>query len=126
MRRLSPRQLRRMQARMLGNLGLDLRELGTAEEVVIRLPDKELVVKGAKVLGMKVEGEMIYQILGGEDEERTPGEAVEEEAVYEPSQEDVLLVAAQAGVGEEEARRALVEVQGDLAKAILLLKSSKR
>ena len=125
MRRLSPRQLRRMQARMLGNLGLDLRELGTAEEVVIRLPDKELVVKGAKVLGMKVEGEMIYQILGGEVEERTPGEAVEE-AVYEPSQEDVLLVAAQAGVGEEEARRALVEVQGDLAKAILLLKSSKR
>ncbi len=111
---------------MLGNLGLDLRELGTAEEVVIRLPDKELVVKGAKVLGMKVEGEMIYQILGGEVEERTPGEAVEEEAVYEPSQEDVLLVAAQAGVGEEEARRALVEVQGDLAKAILLLKSSKR
>ena len=110
---------------MLGNLGLDLRELGTAEEVVIRLPDKELVVKGAKVLGMKVEGEMIYQILGGEVEERTPGEAVEE-AVYEPSQEDVLLVAAQAGVGEEEARRALVEVQGDLAKAILLLKSSKR
>lgn len=112
---------------MLGNLGLDLKELGTAEEVVIKLPDRELVVRGAKILGMKVEGEMIYQILGGEVEERVPGEAVEEEeAAYEPSQEDVLLVAAQAGVGEEEARRALIEVQGDLAKAILLLKSSRK
>jgi len=126
LRKLSPRQLRRMQARMLGGLGLNLEELGVAEEVVIRLPDKELVVKGPNVLGMRVEGETIYQVIGGEVEERAPGQAPEVEEAYEPSQEDVMLVASQAGVGEDEARRALVEVGGDLAKAILLLKSGKK
>ncbi|MCD6536232.1 MAG: nascent polypeptide-associated complex protein [Thaumarchaeota archaeon] len=123
MRKLSPRQLRRMQARMLGNLGLDLKELGTAEEVVIRLQDKELVLKNPSVVEMRIEGESIYQIIGGELEEREAEQKMEE--VYEPSQEDIALVAAQAGVGEEEAKNALIEAEGDLAKAILLLKSKK-
>ncbi|RLG04389.1 MAG: hypothetical protein DRN61_03130 [Thaumarchaeota archaeon] len=121
MRRLSPRQLRRLQARMLGNLGLDLKELGKADQVIIRFPDKEIILEGPNVLEMKVENESIYQIVGGE---RVEGEIMEE-AKYEPSEEDVALVAAQAGVSEEEARNALIEAGGDLAKAILILKSRK-
>ena len=121
MRRLSPRQLRRLQARMLGNLGLDLKELGKADQVIIRFPDKEIILEGPNVLEMKVENESIYQIVGGE---RVEGEMMEE-AKYEPSEEDLALVAAQAGVSEEEARNALIEAGGDLAKAILLLKSRK-
>ncbi len=121
MRRLSPRQLRRLQARMLGNLGLDLKELGKADQVIIRFPDKEIILEGPNVLEMKVENESIYQIVGGE---RVEGEIMEE-AKYEPSEEDIALVAAQAGVGEEEARNALIEAEGDLAKAILILKSRK-
>ena len=121
MRRLSPRQLRRLQARMLGNLGLDLKELGKADQVIIRFPDKEIILEGPNVLEMKVENESIYQIVGGE---RVEGEIMEE-AKYEPSEEDIALVAAQAGVGEEEARNALIEAGGDLAKAILILKSRK-
>lgn len=126
MKKLSPRQLRRMQARMLGSLGLDLKELGAAEEVVLRFQDKELVIRGPSVMAMKIEDETIYQIIGGEVEERAPA-AVEEAAEprYTPSEEDVMLVAAQAGVSEEEARWALTETSGDLAKAILLLKSRK-
>ena len=122
MRKISPRQLRRMQSRLLGNLGLDLKELGTAEEVIIRFPDRELVLKGPAVVEMKLEKESIYQLIGGELEEKAVEEA---EARYEPSQEDVLLVASQAGVSEEEAKNALIEVNGDLAKAILLLKAKK-
>ena len=121
MRRLSPRQLRRLQARMLGNLGLDLKELGKADQVIIRFPDKEIILEGPNVLEMKVENESIYQIVGGE---RVEGKIMEE-AKYEPSEEDVALVAAQAGVSEEEARNALIEAGGDLAKAILILKSRK-
>ncbi len=108
---------------MLGNLGLDLKELGTAEEVVIKLQDKELVLKNPSVVEMRIEGESIYQIIGGELEEREAEHRMEE--AYEPSQEDIALVAAQAGVGEEEAKNALIEAEGDLAKAILLLKSKK-
>lgn len=121
MRRLSPRQLRRLQARMLGNLGLDLKELGKAEQVVIRFSDREIILEGPNVFEMRVENESIYQIVGGE---RVEKKALEE-AKYEPSEEDVMLVAAQAGVSEEEARAALIETGGDLAKAILLLKSRK-
>jgi len=120
MRRVSPRQLRRLQAKMLGNLGLDVKELGRASRIVIELDDKTIIVENANVFEMRVENESIFQIVGGEVSE---GGKVEEK--YEPSNEDVMLVAAQAGVSEEEARSALREANGDLAKAILLLKSKK-
>ncbi len=124
MRKLSPRQLRRMQSRLLGNLGLDLKELGQAEEVVVRFENREIVIRGPNIVEMKIEGEKILQVIGGETEERAP-ETVSEEA-YEPSQDDILLVATQAGVSEEEAAQALKDTGGDLAKAIMLLRSRKR
>jgi len=106
---------------MLGNLGLDVKELGRASRIVIELDGKTIIVENANVFEMRVEDESIFQIVGGEVSE---GEKIEEER-YEPSSEDVMLVAAQAGVSEEEARSALIEANGDLAKAILLLKSRK-
>lgn len=109
-----------MQAKMLGNLGLDVKELGRASRIMIELDDKTIIVENANVFEMRVENESIFQIVGGEVSE---GGKVEEK--YEPSNEDVMLVAAQAGVSEEEARSALREANGDLAKAILLLKSKK-
>ncbi len=125
MKKLPARQLRRMQARMLESLGLNLKELGVAEEVIIRLQDKELRIKNPSIMFMKIENENIYQVIGGEVEEvETTVEKPVEEA-YQPSQEDIMLVAVQAGVSEEEAKNALVETNGDLAKAILLLKSRK-
>ncbi len=125
MKKLPARQLRRMQARMLESLGLNLKELGVAEEVIIRLQDKELRIRNPAVMFMKIENEGVYQIIGGKVEELAPsiGEKVEE--AYIPSEEDVVLVAMQAGVSEDEARNALIETGGDLAKAILLLKSRK-
>ncbi|MEM1677284.1 MAG: nascent polypeptide-associated complex protein [Nitrososphaerota archaeon] len=125
MKKIPPRVLRRMQARMLGNLGLDLKEVQGVEEVVIKMQDKDIKIKSPAVLMMKLEGEVICQIVGGEvsEEQRIVEEVVEEG--YTPSDEDVFLVSSQAGVSEDEARRALIEAGGDLAKAILLLKSRK-
>ena len=105
---------------MLGNLGLDVKELGKADQVVIRFADQEIIIEGPNVLEMRIENESIYQVIGGE---RVESEAEEEK--YEPVEEDVMLVAAQAGVSEEEARNALIEANGDLAKAILILKAKK-
>ena len=123
MRRISPRRLRRMQARMLSGLGLDLKELGAADEVLIKFPDKQLLIRGASVIQVNLEGERVFQLIGGEVEEKEAEELIEEE--YVPPEEDVALVAAQAGVDENLAREALKEVRGDLAKAILLLKSKR-
>ncbi|OYT67416.1 MAG: hypothetical protein B6U65_03325 [Candidatus Wolframiiraptor sp. EX4484-121] len=123
MRKISPRRLRRMQARMLSGLGLDLKELGAADEVLIKFPDKQLLIRGASVIQVNLEGERVFQLIGGEVEEKEAEELIEEE--YVPPEEDVALVAAQAGVDENLAREALKEVRGDLAKAILLLKSKR-
>ncbi len=120
MKRVPPRQLRRLQAKMLSNLGLDVKEIGRAGRVVIELDDREIVIENANVFEMKLENESIFQIVGGE-----VSEGLKREERYEPSSEDVMLVAAQAGVSDEEARNALIEANGDLAKAILLLKSRR-
>ncbi len=103
--------------RVLKRMGLELKELEGVEEVVIRMKDKELVIKGAVVSEVSGKGMRSFQIMGGEIEERE----VEEKACY--TEEDVLLVAQQAGVSKERAEAALKEAEGDLAKAILMLTS---
>lgn len=125
MKKVPARQLRRMQTRMLESLGLNLKELGVAEEVIIRLPDKELRIKNPAVMSMKIENEEVYQIIGGKVEEIVPSIEKAIGEAYTPSEEDIIIVATQAGVSEDEAKNALIEADGDLAKAILLLKSKK-
>jgi len=123
LRRVSPRALRRMQERLLSSAGIEVNELGEAD-VTIDFGDRKVTLRRAKVV--QVEGPIgkMYQIVGGEE---VSGEAVPSapgaEQGIEISEEDVALVAAQAGVSEEEARRALIEAGGDLARAILSLRS---
>ncbi len=126
MRRISPRALRRMQERILSSAGIEVSELGEAN-VTIDFGDRRITLRRAKVV--EVEGPIgkMYQIVGGEEvqvEEFSP--PPEAQQAIEVSEEDVALVAAQAGVSEEEARRALIEAGGDLAKAILSLRSKGR
>lgn len=123
MRRMSRRELRRMQSRMLQGMGLDVEELGKAVEVTLDFGEKRLVVKEPSVISMTLEEEKVFQVVGGtvSEEEKEEGEAPREEVAV--SDDDVAIVAAQAGVSLEEARIGLIEAQGDLARAILLLKS---
>ncbi|MDW8084266.1 MAG: nascent polypeptide-associated complex protein [Candidatus Caldarchaeum sp.] len=122
MKRLSPREMRRAQERMLKSLGLDIEEVGQAEEVVIKLSDRTIVLKGPNVLAVKTGGEKIFQLVGGELSEETKPETMH---AYVPSEEDISLVMAQAGVSEEDAKNALYQSGGDLAKAILMLRSRR-
>lgn len=88
------------------------------EEVVIRTAGKEIVVEAPDVAILEVQGQKIFQVTGGKITERA--------AERKPSgiaEEDVKLVADQTGKSMEEARKALDESGGDLAKAILLLQS---
>ena len=64
-----------------------------------------------------MQGQKIFQVTGGKVTEK-----VAERKLRIP-EEDVRLVADQTRKSSEDARRALEECEGDLAKAILLLQS---
>lgn len=113
-RRISPRDTKRMMQRM----GMSMDAVPDVEEVVIRTAGKEIVVEAPDVAILEVQGQKIFQVTGGKITERA--------AERKPSgiaEEDVKLVADQTGKSMEEARKALDESGGDLAKAILLLQS---
>lgn len=116
MRGISPRELQRM-LQAVKKAGLSIEQLEGVESVVFKFRDKEVVVKNPQVTSMKVGGQTIFQVAG-EVEERPL--IVEEEVSI--SEEDVQLVASQACVSLEEARKALKATKGDLARAILYLK----
>jgi nascent polypeptide-associated complex subunit alpha len=125
MKKLSPRELRRLQSKMLQ--GLDLKNYGIANEVIINFNDKKIIIKSPSITSLKLEGEQVFQIIGGETSEEKTETPLEEkeEVVLEIKEDDIILVAQQANVSMEEAKKALQETNGDLAKAILLLKSRK-
>ena len=88
-----------------------MKEIPGVEEVIIHTTEKEIIIKNPTVSQVVAQGLQIYQIMGGVVEERQLSKRY--------SEEDVLLVAQQAGVSKEVARAALEETNGDLAMAIL-------
>jgi nascent polypeptide-associated complex subunit alpha len=90
------------------------------EEVIIRTPSKEIVIEAPEVAIVNVQGQKIFQVAGGKVSERAPQRTAGAPKI---SEEDVQLVAGQTGKSPEQARAALMDSEGDLAKAILLLQS---
>jgi len=118
-RPMSPRDAKRMQARMRQI------ELEGVEEVIIRFADKETVIYTPTVMKAFIPGMVesdTFQIVGpGTDRPRGTGEGAVAGVNFTDS--DVELVMAQSGVSEEKAREALEEENGDLAGAIVRLKT---
>jgi nascent polypeptide-associated complex subunit alpha len=118
---MSPKKMKGM----LKNMGINIDELENVSEVVIRMPDKEIVISNPSVAIMDSHGTRSYQISGDESE-RAPsssGQETAEEPPLEILDSDVQLVAAQTGAGLPEAKAALQEAKGDLAAAIIKLSS---
>ena len=91
-------------------MGMQMSQID-AEEVIIKTPDKEIVISNPQVSKVKAMGQETFQITG-EISER-PREDI--------SEEDVEMVAEQAKVSKEEARETLEETK-DIAEAIMRLK----
>jgi nascent polypeptide-associated complex subunit alpha len=115
-RRVNPREAKRMMQRM----GMNMDAVEGVTEVVIRTSSREIFIQEPEVAILQVQGQKIYQVAGGTVVERAP--TVEKKAQV-ISEEDARLVADQTGKSLEEAKKALEECQGDLAKAILFLQS---
>lgn len=117
---------RRSMERQMRKAGVDYQQMDGATEVIIRFPDKELVIPEPQIIMMQAQGENIYQIIGQAEERTTTastevGIEVPAESKVKFSEEDVQLVASQASVTEEQARAALQQAEGNLAKAIISL-----
>ena len=110
---MNPKQMKQMQ-RQMKKMGMDMKELKNVKEVIIRLEDKELIIPNAEVSLMNVMGQETYQVTGKAQEVE-----IEEELII--TDEDIEMVANQAGVSKDEAEQALIDTNGDLAEAILKL-----
>ena len=128
---LGSRQMRRRMAQQ----GIDMDQID-ASRVIIEGSDKTLIIEQPEVMLMKQAGQEIYQIIGQAEEVSPDSLSIEsdqniqeleplEESEVKPTitENDIMLVAAQAMVEKDEAESVLKECNGDIAKAILFLKN---
>ncbi len=118
-RRMNPREQKRMMQRM----GMNMDSVPDVQQVIIRTASKDIVIDEPEVAILQVQGQKMYQVIGGQVSEQAPSAHMGAVAPAKPSfsEEDVQLVADQTGKSLDKAREALEESGGDLAKAILLL-----
>ena len=83
-----------------------------ATQVIIKTPSKNLIINNPVVQKISMMGEESLQITGD----------IEEESI---SEDDINTVSKQANVSKEKAKEALTKFNGDLAEAILYLKSNE-
>jgi nascent polypeptide-associated complex subunit alpha len=100
-------------------MGLNMDAVPDVEQVVIKTGTKEITIEQPEVAIVQMQGQKIFQVTGG-----TVTEKAAERKPLGVAEEDVRLVADQTGKSVDEARKALEDCQGDLAKAILLLQSN--
>jgi len=118
----SPADLLRQLKRM--GINIEFEEVKAVRVIVEREDGSQLVFEEPdNVMLFKMPGNAtILQVVG------KPRLVEVEKAEEKPefTEEDVKLVAEQAGVSLEEARRALEETGGDIAAAIILLEERKK
>ena len=119
-RRMNPREQKRLMQRM----GMNMDSVPDVQQVIIKTSGKDIVIDEPEVAILEVQGQKMYQVIGGQVSEQAPSQRHAAKPVQPAfSEEDVRLVADQTGKSLEKAKEALEECQGDLAKAILLLQS---
>ncbi|HZX45005.1 MAG TPA: nascent polypeptide-associated complex protein [Candidatus Nanoarchaeia archaeon] len=107
---VNPRQMRQAMRK----LGIQQQDID-ATEVIIRTPDKEIVISNPQVAKVNMMGQETYQIVGQAEERSISKEP-------EINEDDIKAVIDQTGVSKEEAEQAIKKNNGDLAAAILELK----
>jgi nascent polypeptide-associated complex subunit alpha len=104
---------------MMQRMGMSMDSIPEVNQVIVKTATKDIVIDGPEVAILNMQGQRIYQVMGGAVSEKVV--VVEKKLAI--ADEDVQLVAGQTGKSVEDSRKALEESGGDLAKAILLLQS---
>jgi len=106
---MNPKKMQQMMKKM----GIQQTDI-PATMVVIKTPEKDIIITEPNVQKVNMMGQETFQITG-----------IVHEKTKEPeiSEDDIRAVMEQTGVAEHIAKRALETAQGDIAKAILDLKA---
>jgi nascent polypeptide-associated complex subunit alpha len=108
---------------MMQRMGMSMDAVDDVEQVIIRTRSKDIVIEQPEVAILNMQGQKIFQVAGGTVTEKIPERGTPSTSKLVVSEEDARLVADQTGKSVDEAKKALIECEGDLAKAILLLQS---
>ena len=100
----------KMVKQAMKKMGMKQEELD-AVEVIIKLRDKELLIRNPQVSKVNMMGQETFQVSG----------TIEE--VSGVNEDDVKTVMEQASCSEDEAKKALEKTDGDIAEAILSLQN---
>ena len=106
---------------MMQRMGMNMDSVPDVQQVIIKTSGKDIVIDEPEVAILEVQGQKMYQVIGGQVSEQAPSQRQAAKLAAAYSEEDVRLVADQTGKSLEKAKEALEECQGDLAKAILML-----
>jgi nascent polypeptide-associated complex subunit alpha len=108
--KINPKQLEKMARKM----GIDTQAID-ATEVIIKTPEKEIIISNPTVAKVNMMGQDSWQVTGEASERSTslPSGFTEE---------DVNLVKSQTGASEEDIKSLLDKNGGDIADAILKLR----
>ncbi len=107
---MNPRAMRQAMKRM----GIQQQDID-ATEVIIKTPEKELVINNPQVAKVNMMGQETFQVIG----------QVEERSISKESsinEDDIKTVMEQTGVDENKAKEVIEKHSGDLAAAIMELK----
>ncbi len=106
----------RLMKQAMKKMGMTQEEID-AIEVIIKCPDKEIVIQNPQVTKVNIAGQENFQVVGNITERELSSEP-------EINEDDVKTVMEQAGCDEETAKKAIDDNGGDLAAAIMSLKDA--
>lgn len=116
---MSPKQMQTVMKRM----GIKVEEIEAAR-VVIECEDRNIIITSPSVMLTKMPNQEMFQISGEVTEEEKG--AGSEPVATEITDDDIEMVAEKAGVSKELAEEVLQQTDGDIAEAIMQLKSHNR
>jgi nascent polypeptide-associated complex subunit alpha len=122
-RGINPKQLQKQ----MRSMGIDVQDIEDVKQVIIRTATKEIIFNDAQVTVMDARGMKSYQVVGTPEERPIQQAAIGTQSPEAPQgpveipDADIMLVAQQAKVSRDVAKKALEEAKGDLAEAIMKL-----
>jgi len=108
-----PKLNSRELAKAMQRMGIQQQDI-EATEVIIKCPDKDIVITNPGVAKVNMMGQETWQITGTAHEQAR-------ETAPDIKEEDIQTVMQQTGKSHDEALKAIKEAKGDLAQAILTL-----